>query len=408
MIPNFIGLDQFVWFIGVVESREDPEKLGRVQVRIFGHHTENKENIPTEDLHWAWCLTPVSSAGINGIGDFSLGLVEGSWVVGFFKDSLNCQEPVIFGTFGGGYSKGDYPYPKNKKTGFLDPGKNISERPRKVEERIYKTDGQGIELKNEKRTPETDLYPRKKHPYGCVIQENDVNRLARNEKIEDTIIFIKRNNLDKMVKAADGSFWSEPSTPYNAVYPYNKVKESESGHIFEIDDTKKFERLHIWHRSGTFMEIYPAGTKVEKIVHSSFSVIMAEKYEHVMNRYNLTVDGPYNLMVFNNSNITVTGSCTIRVGGQAKIISGQTLELNAETVKINARSNITLQSGMNIQLKSMNVSSNPAINQAKESLKAGGLGVVIPVTPAPGQPDISVETEVKQRSYPVPVPEFVE
>ena len=37
----FMGLDGFVWFTGVVENRNDPAKLGRVQVRCLGFHTEN-------------------------------------------------------------------------------------------------------------------------------------------------------------------------------------------------------------------------------------------------------------------------------------------------------------------------------------------------------------------------------
>ena len=29
----FMGLDGFIWFVGVVENRNDPAELGRVQVR---------------------------------------------------------------------------------------------------------------------------------------------------------------------------------------------------------------------------------------------------------------------------------------------------------------------------------------------------------------------------------------
>lgn len=405
-IPNFLGLDNFVWFIGVVENRKDPEKLGRIQVRILGHHSEKKEDIPTEELHWAWVIQPISSAAMNGIGEFSLGVVEGTWVVGFFKDSINCQEPVIFGTIGG-ISGGDYPYPKNQNTGFLDPGKNLNERPRKVKERIYeKREGLGVELKEEILTPSSHLYPRKEHALGNIIKENDINRLARNEKIDDTIVYIKRNFLDRNVKAADGSIWSEPVTPYDANYPFNKVKESESGHIFEVDDTRGVERLHIWHRSGSFIEYYPNGIKVEKVVNSMFVVVMAEKYEHIMNRYNLTTDGPYNLMVFNNANIVVTGNCNIKIGGTGNIQAGQKLNIESENISIKANSTITLQSGSSINLRSSSVNSNPAISQARESFVSGGIGIVRPVPPQPGRPNISVETEIKPREYPVPIPEF--
>ena len=51
---NFIGKDGFNWWVGVVENRMDPLQLGRCQVRIFGHHTENKQLLPTSDL--PWCL----------------------------------------------------------------------------------------------------------------------------------------------------------------------------------------------------------------------------------------------------------------------------------------------------------------------------------------------------------------
>ena len=50
---NFMGLDGFVWFTGVVEDRNDPAKLGRVRVRCLGFHTEDKNDIPTADLPWA-------------------------------------------------------------------------------------------------------------------------------------------------------------------------------------------------------------------------------------------------------------------------------------------------------------------------------------------------------------------
>ena len=47
----FMGLDGFVWFTGVVESRDDPAKLGRVQVRCLGYHTEDLNDIPSPYLN---------------------------------------------------------------------------------------------------------------------------------------------------------------------------------------------------------------------------------------------------------------------------------------------------------------------------------------------------------------------
>ena len=41
-----VGLDGFVWFVGIVEDRtNDPLKIGRCKVRILGHHELNKEEL---------------------------------------------------------------------------------------------------------------------------------------------------------------------------------------------------------------------------------------------------------------------------------------------------------------------------------------------------------------------------
>ena len=101
MKKNFIGLDGFVWFLGVVEDRQDPYLIGRVRVRCFGHHTGDKVKLPTEDLPWAQVMLPVTSAGISGIGQSPIGLVEGSHVFGFFRDGEARQEPVVMGSMPG-------------------------------------------------------------------------------------------------------------------------------------------------------------------------------------------------------------------------------------------------------------------------------------------------------------------
>ena len=98
---NFLGLNGFVWFTGVVEDREDPEKLGRMRVRCVGFHTQDKTILPTEDLPWAQVILPITSAGISGLGVSPSFVILGSWVVGYFRDGDMCQEPVVFGTLPG-------------------------------------------------------------------------------------------------------------------------------------------------------------------------------------------------------------------------------------------------------------------------------------------------------------------
>mgnify|MGYP000064003524 FL=1 len=68
MQQNFMGRNGFTWFVGVVEDRQDPQKLGRVRVRCLGLHTDNLEKLPTADLPWAHPMNPITSATVSGVG----------------------------------------------------------------------------------------------------------------------------------------------------------------------------------------------------------------------------------------------------------------------------------------------------------------------------------------------------
>jgi hypothetical protein len=90
----FIGREGFYWWIGIVEDNIDPFVLGRVKVRIFGYHSsyaEHAKGIPTEDLPWATIL--VAPNAQNTYARIALG----EWVMGFFMDGADAQEPVVMG-----------------------------------------------------------------------------------------------------------------------------------------------------------------------------------------------------------------------------------------------------------------------------------------------------------------------
>lgn len=99
MKPIF-NRDGFQWFIGVVEDRDDPEQLGRCKVRIYGHNSADKDEQPTHDLPWSVPIQPITSAAISGVGSTPIGPLPGTWVVGFYLDGLDMQQPAFFGTIG--------------------------------------------------------------------------------------------------------------------------------------------------------------------------------------------------------------------------------------------------------------------------------------------------------------------
>lgn len=86
----------FTWWIGVVEWNVDPALLGRVKVRIFGYHSAAYLNeIETENLPWASCLNAANVHGAYGRPSV------GEWVLGFFLDGSDAQEPMVLGVIPG-------------------------------------------------------------------------------------------------------------------------------------------------------------------------------------------------------------------------------------------------------------------------------------------------------------------
>ena len=82
-------------FYGIVEDRNDPLKIGRVRVRVHGLHTDDKQMIATPDLSWSQVILPTTSAGLSGFGT-QHGLVEGSTVIGYFRDENVQQDSGTF------------------------------------------------------------------------------------------------------------------------------------------------------------------------------------------------------------------------------------------------------------------------------------------------------------------------
>lgn len=115
---------QFYWWFGVVEDRDDPLRMGRCRVRIMGYHIDDKENLPTEDLPWAFPIMPANNPSISGTGTSSNGVVNGTWVVGFFADGSDGQHPMFFGTVGAvpGGPYGDPCAPSGGNSTSEDPG----------------------------------------------------------------------------------------------------------------------------------------------------------------------------------------------------------------------------------------------------------------------------------------------
>ncbi len=293
---DFAGTGQFVWWIGFVENRNDPLKLGRVKVRCVGWHADNKMQLPTDALPWAQVSLPT-----NGVNTYSP--KEGEMVFGFFMDGPMAQEPIVLGVFPSIPLKA-----ANIQEAFSDPrtAAQLVTAPRAPESKTYNTDGTGIQITEKSQASN----------YPLNLDEPTTSRLARNDSDTITKTFIQERKENKVTDVPTAtSTWSEPETKYGSVYPYNNVMETESGHIVEYDDTPGKERIHIAHRNGSFTEWYPDGDKVEKITKDKYTIVMKDDNVYIMGDCNITVQGNAEVYVQKNANVKIDGNVEVEVGG---------------------------------------------------------------------------------------------
>jgi hypothetical protein len=288
---------EFHWWTGVVESKGDPLKLGRCLVRIFGYHPEDKEQMPTSSLPWAQILLPTNSQNVYPPK-------HGDMVVGFFMDGAVGQQPVIMGTMPGiPMTEGNSEYP------FSDarPEAALATSPRPPESKEYIEDGTGIVI--------TEADTAVLHP--IFTDEPSTSRIARNDEdtITETFIQERIDNVTVGVPTALEETWDEPETEYNAKYPWNNVVETESGHIFEMDDTYESERIHLAHRNGSFQEWFPLGDKVEKITKDRYTIVMGNDKIYIMGDVDITVQGNAGIYVQKDATVLVDGNVDATVHG---------------------------------------------------------------------------------------------
>ena len=332
-----LNIPDFIWWLGVVEDNNDIAMAGRVKVRITGYHTANRETLPVKHLPYAIPINSVTSAAMNGIME-NHQLVQGSTVIGFFADGDEGQIPMILGTVAGNpmsHVEDGQPTgttnPDNLRRGFTDP---TGKFPRASDGKIKGTvEGEG-------------------HEEGFAgVGEPDTSRLARNEHAEEHYSLINRREIreekirtatapsvegdglldDKGGKAYEPVEWDEPHPrgkskdeakyfnprqdmidggdgdpskkgnmeDYTSLYPFNTVKETRAGFVFETDNTEGNKRYHEYHPSGTHKEIHHDGTKVEKIIGDDYEIVTKNK----------------NVLIRGNCNVTIVGDCKMLVQG---------------------------------------------------------------------------------------------
>ena len=346
-------------YYGVVESRADPKQLGRVRVRILGIHTEDKVLLPTADLPWA---TVLSHDGSNsGLGTTPSFFVEGTWVlIGFFDKDR--QEPFILGGLPGNPDSLG-----NPDIGFNDPNKRTDDDTKSV---YPKTAGS------------SDIH---ENARGSLTSSNATNR----DTIRKTSIpsadfdeFTIPTVLGTLtVRGSNATEFSEPLVvddtandatkigTYKPIYPKNHVYNTESGHLFEFDDTDSYNRILLSHASGSYQEYSNDGTYVSHIVSKMFEVVSSDKSSLVEGDVIETIDkslklkvnklnesgNHYDVEIGENANFNImvrSGALNMNVNGNVNLFANDDINMSCDNFRLDASNKVTVSSGDKILIDS--------------------------------------------------------
>jgi len=542
--------NKFVWWTGVVEDRNDPEKLGRCRVRIFGFHTDDITLLPTSDLPWALPLQSITSAATSGLGQTPVGIVPGTWVVGWFLDGEEAQRPLIIGTLAGipekqpeaikketqdagkntsnifrsadgspvvdqdnnpittkgvvaresalypltsddltnifstiaekasgnditkesmdgrlgkyqlsvstlvstGYVKRpasdfdpkgwtdknsnwtgkdgitskvaylksasaqyntvltatEYNYKQLLALGKItqqdDPkiigallgtslvmGANNSDKlDKKTENGIMAKDyfiavnsalggssddfatniensltyladptnnDLGILNNSEllKRRGFTD--PNKQYPTYEYLGVSDVNKLALGDMTHQLFKVKANKKVEKIPLPNTSQTWDEPTPSFGAAYPYNQVIETEAGHVVEFDSTPNAERIHVFHKSGAYIEIDVNGSMVRKVIGDNYEVIDRNNFTYVKGSHCLTVEGKLSMLVRNNAQIVVEGDLSVTGHKDTSVTTAGTATIAGKNINVSSveSMNLITDGALNLQGKNINL-----------------------------------------------------
>jgi len=543
--------NKFVWWTGVVEDRNDPEQLGRCRVRIFGFHTDDITLLPTSDLPWAILLQSVTSAATSGLGQTPVGIVPGTWVVGWFLDGEEAQRPLIIGTIAGKPEKQPEAIKKQTqeksnsttnivRSGDGNPVVDQDNKPITTKGQIDRTaalypltsddlknifstiaekasgnnlakesmdgrlgkyqlsvqtlvslgyvkrpgDNFGLTVwtdNNSNWTGKDGIYSKaaflksESAQYNAVLSATETNyksliRLGKITQQDDskivgallgTSLIMGANNSDKLNKknedgvlakdyfiavnsALGGSSddftsdieqsvtyladtnnnnyqgvlnnkellkrrgfsdpnkdypkyeylglpdlnklalgdmthlsfkikenkkveniplpntsqtWNEPRPSFGARYPFNQVLETEAGHVVELDSTPGAERIHVFHKSGSYIEIDVNGSMVRKVIGDNYEIIDRNNFKYVKGSHCLTVEGKMSMLVRNGAQIVVEGDLSVTSHKDTSISTSGTATIAAKNINVSSveSMNLITDGALNLQGKNINL-----------------------------------------------------
>ena len=212
------------------------------------------------------------------------------------------------------------------------------------------------------------LYERPLTRHPLFPSEQDIHRVCRG----DATVY-QPGGMKYVYDQQRDPLLNEPQMDYNPTYPYNHYTESESGHIYEIDDTPSHERLQIRHRAGTGFHVNPDGTQKSLVVGDDFAVVLQDRRMHIFGSTELYIDknakvsisGYGEIITGQSLSVFAKGDIMVNTQGNAKVfvendtqLHTKALEVRSQSIHFKSVNDIKIESGGTIEINGKEVHLN--------------------------------------------------
>ncbi|NDG31168.1 hypothetical protein EB118_14000 [bacterium] len=318
---NFLGRDGFIWWFGIVEDANDPLKLGRCRVRIFGYNPPISDNaVVTEDLPWATAIHSPNTWGVYNTPEI------GDWVLGFFLDAMNAQEPAIIGIIPGIPKKSNQYFGKEPRV-FKDtklPVRSFSSIVNFVESLDLNWNLANTIIWESK----SDNKSKTKHGNFLMFYDQENN--------EQVILASSNNHIIRMSDKENDKFISIISTANN---------------VFKIDDNNN--AISLLHNKGSYININNIGITLStntaaNVIVSNEKISLYSKTGHTIdldetsNKLTIKHKGGTQIVIDSTGKIMMTAIDDIEINSKDIVINSDNFTINADNVDINSTGTLDL------------------------------------------------------------------
>lgn len=189
------------------------------------------------------------------------------------------------------------------------------------------------------------------------------------------------------IEMAGGATFEEPTSPNVAQYPKNNVFATPGGLIMEYDSTQNAERWHVYHPSGSYIEIDARGNLTTKAHGDRVEIDMGNRYIGAKGDFSISSEGALKILsggeafmeirgslngsVNHDVRLDIRGNTTINTTNAMRLSAKHmTIEATGGPINMKAESEINLEAATDMNIQSgadMSLESALNINQ-----KAGG------------------------------------